>query len=254
LPQILDETPDHSRPDLTAVTLARQLRKFADQFRAIDDDPGNLDRWNLCKLAGETVMDSRARGIIPATHNDLMIVVDHYREPEPPYSGPRRTRSPGNLFLDICGGHLAPLDAPVGVATGGLLPRWIGRNCLRLSDCERYAVACEYIADLIARPADPGVSITNASDGPLQSLRIIAKKLRLKGNEATIISALCDEGGKVAVADLAVKCEWVPPYETQWNPARHRLNQKLAPHGWKINTESSEAVAARIPALESERK
>jgi hypothetical protein len=81
--------------------------------------------------------------------------------------------------------------------------------------------------------------------GPFGGLRAAAEQLRLKGNEATIVTTLCANDGRVPVKDLAVKMGWEPPY-TPWNPARVRLNRKLKKHGWRIETHDGQAVAKLI--------
>jgi hypothetical protein len=73
-------------------------------------------------------------------------------------------------------------------------------------------------------------------DGLFAGLRVAADKLRLKGNEQTIVAELCKRNGRVPLADLSAQCEWAAPYEDTWNAAHGRLNKKLKKHGWRLRT------------------
>jgi hypothetical protein len=113
-------------------------------------------------------------------------------------------------------------------------------------------VALEHEAALVGT-APPAEQTTPEND-PLDALREAVKSLRLKGNEAAIVQAICDAGGPVPLTRLAAKCKWMEPLETQWNPARYRLNRKLNPRGWNLTTLGRAAVAEQVPAIETERK
>jgi hypothetical protein len=74
------------------------------------------------------------------------------------------------------------------------------------------------------------------------SLRKAAETLRLKGNEAAIITAIIDGGGRVPLKDLGVTLQWGAPFG-EWNAARDRLNKKLKKFGWRLRTHDRDAVA-----------
>jgi hypothetical protein len=119
------------------------------------------------------------------------------------------------------------------------------------------------IAKLLERVRRGSITIAGAPDarpprpkvcGPLGRLQAAAVQLRLKGNEAAVITALCERDGTVPIADLAVGFEWDAPY-TAWNSTRVRLNRKLKGHGWRLETDDGAAVAKPIPrALEKRSK
>ena len=75
---------------------------------------------------------------------------------------------------------------------------------------------------------------------PLAGLRELVVQLRLKGNDAIIINALCESKGEMPLKDLAVHCKWQPPF-TEWNSARCRLNKKLKKYRWELGTHDRNA-------------
>jgi hypothetical protein len=77
--------------------------------------------------------------------------------------------------------------------------------------------------------------------GRVDELRGLIKALRLKGNDAKIVTAICNGGGEVPLKDLMVLFEWDKP--DIWNSARQRLNSKLKPKGWMLSTHDKKAIA-----------
>jgi hypothetical protein len=57
----------------------------------------------------------------------------------------------------------------------------------------------------------------------------------LKGQERAVIEALCDAGGGLPIADLAVAdgVGWYDPFQG-FKDAQRRLNPKLRPEGWRL--------------------
>ncbi len=82
---------------------------------------------------------------------------------------------------------------------------------------------------------------------PFDQLRAVALELKLAGNEARIVDALCRGGGRVPLAELAVVCEWLAPYGCTWNSARGRLNGKLHSSRWRLGTHDGCAIAQQLP-------
>jgi hypothetical protein len=71
-------------------------------------------------------------------------------------------------------------------------------------------------------------------DDPYADLRDFARS-RLKGQERAVIEALCDAGGELPIADLAVVdgVGWDDPFQG-FKDAQRRLNPKLKPEGWRL--------------------
>jgi hypothetical protein len=91
---------------------------------------------------------------------------------------------------------------------------------------------------------DRGFTEQPAPD-PFAPLRALVTSLRLKGNEAESVIAICDGNGRARVADLAVRFDWSNQVEG-WNNTRKRLKEKFRGHGWTFATESGNAVARQI--------
>jgi hypothetical protein len=60
-------------------------------------------------------------------------------------------------------------------------------------------------------------------------------RTKLKGQERAVIEALCDAGGELPIADLAVLdgIGWDDPFQG-FKDAQRRLNPKLKPEGWRL--------------------
>jgi hypothetical protein len=60
-------------------------------------------------------------------------------------------------------------------------------------------------------------------------------RTKLKGQERAVIEALCDAGGELPIADLAVLdgVGWDDPFQG-FKDAQRRLNPKLKPEGWRL--------------------
>jgi hypothetical protein len=71
-------------------------------------------------------------------------------------------------------------------------------------------------------------------DDPYADLRDFARS-KLKGQERAVIEALCDAGGELPIADLAVVdgVGWDDPFQG-FKGAQRRLNPKLKPKGWRL--------------------
>ena len=107
------------------------------------------------------------------------------------------------------------------------------------SDSKRAAdTAAGWSAGPEAAPADP-----------FASLRRLASDLRLKDKALEVVFWLCDAGGRVPVADLALAFDWDVP-EDNWNSLRTRLNRKLRGYGRVLTTHNSQAVASQVPPAE----
>jgi hypothetical protein len=77
-------------------------------------------------------------------------------------------------------------------------------------------------------------------DDPYADLRDFACS-ELKGQERAVIEALCDAGGELTMADVKTLCEWEDPIDDAWNSLRKRLNNKIRPHGWNLETHDRRA-------------
>jgi hypothetical protein len=104
-------------------------------------------------------------------------------------------------------------------------------------------------ANTAAWGAEPSANQADATNGEISNgLRDAAKALHLKGNQAAIVEMLCDAGGKVSLADLAIKCGWSAPYTNTWNSTRCKLNRKLNKYGYRLETFDMNAVVKRPPS------
>jgi len=81
-------------------------------------------------------------------------------------------------------------------------------------------------------------------------LRDAARQSGVKGTAAIIIKFICDGRGTAPLANLRTVCHWTGTDENCWNGARRRLNQKLHPYGWTIETIDHAAVARRLTKAE----
>ena len=158
------------------------------------------------------------------------------------------------LTLRYSRGEAPSVRTREGVWFGGdqyviydLCKAWVG-STPALWDWWRERAASTSLPFQTSVSTDPRTRLEAPSPPPdtLATLKVAAKTLRLKGNEAEIINRLCSSNGRVPLADLAVECEWTDP-ETAWNPARVRLNKKLKKHGWALRTEDKHAVAVPLP-------
>jgi hypothetical protein len=72
------------------------------------------------------------------------------------------------------------------------------------------------------------------ADDPYADLRDFARS-RLKGQERAVIEALCDAGGELPIADLAVVdgVDWDDPFQG-FKDAQRWLNLKLKQIGWRL--------------------
>ena len=84
------------------------------------------------------------------------------------------------------------------------------------------------------------------ADDPFADLRRFART-KLKGQERAVIEALCDAGGELPIADLAVKdgVDWNDEFDGFKN-AQRRLNPKLKRICWRLSRQSNAATLDRI--------
>ncbi len=80
------------------------------------------------------------------------------------------------------------------------------------------------------------------NDDQFSALRSLVRTLRLKGNEADAVRALCDGMGEVDLSVLTLTFGWKNPGDN-WNSMRKRLNRKYRKHGWQFITHDNKAVA-----------
>jgi hypothetical protein len=85
---------------------------------------------------------------------------------------------------------------------------------------------------------------------PFGDLRRFART-KLKGQERAVIEALCDAGGELPIADLAVKDEidWNDEFDGFKN-AQKRLNPKLKRICWRLSRQNNAATLNRIQGVE----
>jgi len=95
-----------------------------------------------------------------------------------------------------------------------------------------------------ATETQPDAGERPGADDPFADLRRFARA-QLKGQERTLIEALCDAGGELPLADVKAMFDWQDPIESAWNSLRIRLNKKLEPHGWKVKTQGRAARLTR---------
>jgi hypothetical protein len=73
----------------------------------------------------------------------------------------------------------------------------------------------------------------------------------LSRNERRIVDLVCEGGGSMAIADLAIDevIDWQEPWKDAWDSARKRLNIKLKKAGlpWKLSRKHSRAMLNRQP-------
>ncbi len=99
---------------------------------------------------------------------------------------------------------------------------------------------------LEAPPNEPAVTVTVGKPAsPYDPLRGLIETLRLRGNEKTIVLAICDSHGAIPLADLAVRCEW-QNQDDNWNSARKRLNQKFKSEKWRFERHDNKAIATEL--------
>jgi hypothetical protein len=71
----------------------------------------------------------------------------------------------------------------------------------------------------------------------------------MKGSERKIVLAVCDRpGARIPLKDLAALVDWEEPWADCWNSARRRINRKIEPIGWQLQTHDQ---AAKLVATDS---
>jgi hypothetical protein len=126
------------------------------------------------------------------------------------------------------------------------------RLLLPMSDGLRDRLRDELVAAILANttalPAEGQGRQKPRADDPFADLRRFARA-RLKGQERAVIEALCDAGGELPIADLAVLdgVSWDDPFNGFRN-AQQRLNPKLKPLRWTLVRQSN---AAKLSPMKS---
>jgi hypothetical protein len=84
---------------------------------------------------------------------------------------------------------------------------------------------------------------------PFAELRVFART-KLKGQERAVIEALCDAGGELPIADLAILdgVGWDDEFDGFKN-AQKRLNPKLKRICWRLSRQNNAATLNRIQGL-----
>jgi hypothetical protein len=77
----------------------------------------------------------------------------------------------------------------------------------------------------------------------------------LKGQERAVIEALCDAGGELPIADLAVEdgVSWDDPVQGFKN-AQRRLNRKLKLKGWRLERQNNAGFLKAVKGLKRVQK
>jgi hypothetical protein len=112
-------------------------------------------------------------------------------------------------------------------------------------------------AALCAEPATAVPLPTGAQqkpDDPFAELREFART-KLKGQERAVIEALCDAGGELPIADLAVEdgVSWDDPVQGFKN-AQRRLNRKLKLKGWRLERQNNAGFLKAVKGLKRVQK
>jgi len=130
-------------------------------------------------------------------------------------------------------------------------PNWLAIK-VRLTEKGRTELARLTPPEILAMLGTPATVLapptarTKATPDPFYALRALVKTLRLKGNEADTVLAICDANGAVPIANLAFQFTWDSPADN-WNSTRKRLNDKVAKHGWRFSTSDGSATVEQIP-------
>jgi hypothetical protein len=98
----------------------------------------------------------------------------------------------------------------------------------------------EFVSQLVVADTQLGTEVQRSEGEELAASCAFADLLefartRLKGQERAVIEALCDAGGELPIADLAVLggIGWDDPFQG-FKDAQRRLNLKLKPEGWRL--------------------
>jgi hypothetical protein len=117
--------------------------------------------------------------------------------------------------------------------------RWeLVRQLLPMPDRLREAHRDELVAATVTTPPSTTGAQKDEKEGllpdPFADLLEFACA-KLKGQERAVIEALCDAGGELPIADLAVLggIGWDDPFQG-FKDAQRRLNPKLKPEGWRL--------------------
>src|SRR5262245_50293130 len=78
----------------------------------------------------------------------------------------------------------------------------------------------------------------------------------LKGNQPVAVEMVCQAGGEVPLADLALKFEWESPFDDKFNSLRAEVGKKLKAHKMPYIFERHESCARirNLPGEKSSRR
>ena len=93
----------------------------------------------------------------------------------------------------------------------------------------------------------PGKPPADREPDRFAPLRALVDELRLSGNEAATVVAICDGNGRATITDRGVKFEWSNPLDN-WNSTRKRLNRKFKGRGLRFFTHDNRAAAEPLVA------
>jgi hypothetical protein len=122
---------------------------------------------------------------------------------------------------DRCANTMRTVEGCVRVAFPASKP-----NAIAISEGPSVASHSTAVPQQKAQPPGP--------KDPLKLTKLLAsaQKLQVKGKELDAVQKVCDGGGSVSRADLALKLNWEPLYDDKWGSLRSRLNLKFRPQGW----------------------
>ena len=77
---------------------------------------------------------------------------------------------------------------------------------------------------------------------------------KLKGQQLTVIDALCKARGELPLANIKILCDWQGPIDDSWNSLRKRLREKIKPLGWNVKTHDRKARLEQFPKTNSPKR
>jgi len=205
---------------------------------------------NLCPRPGDPFVPARAEAVWKRFRRDVIAAGVRLNEfPLPIADWIRRLGQLARQFDELAQGKR--IDSVVGRFDFALLESLIDEGEQLLKE---YAPRpADPFAPFFSAPPTPTTSTTPTpststpptgtqqsegekpgADDPFADLRRFARA-QLKGQERAVIEALCDAGGELPIADLAVKdgVGWDDEFQG-FKDAQRRLNPKLKPEGWRL--------------------
>ncbi|HMP00939.1 MAG TPA: hypothetical protein PKC45_00430 [Gemmatales bacterium] len=237
---------EHQRDRVLGVVqrLDKGLRASCDCINAAEvllrGDPASLDGWE------GTTWHRLAREIALAVSNVVLVAFSQRHKQEGRLCGPFDFFDGQRGIQDdawlpgtwtVLRAKLAAFNWP----DHGKLMLGVQRECL--DALQRLPRA----AEAASPAAEQGEGGTPPAD-PFADLRQYARA-ELKGQERAVIEALCDAGGELPIADLAVKrgVGW-DDVNKGFESAQRRLNPKIKKQRWKLTRQNNAARLTDIPA------